>query len=118
VPASTGPSTLPAPCDAKNSVSPRPKNGKAGPARRRYWSAAASTGAWSLNTPDHRRGTSATTSPIAPSSAAEAAAAVHATRRARAVSPRPIARPTIGTAATPMPKAIGTSMNSSRAPMP
>jgi hypothetical protein len=44
--------------------------------------------------------------------------AVQATFRARATWPAPIAMPTIGTAATPMPNAIGISRNSRRWPMP
>ena len=45
-------------------------------------------------------------------------AAVQATRRARSMSPAPIAMPTIGTAATPIPNEIGMSRNSSRCPIP
>ena len=44
--------------------------------------------------------------------------AVHATLRARAMSPAPTAMPTIGTLATPIEKVIGISRNSRRAPMP
>ena len=58
-----------------------------------------------------------TIAPSTPSITADTPPAVQATRRARATSPAPIAMPTIGTDATPMPKAIGISRNSSRCPM-
>ena len=49
---------------------------------------------------------------------ADRAPPVQATRRARSMSPAPIAMPTSGTQATPIAKVIGMSRNSSRAPMP
>ena len=71
-----------------------------------------------MNSVAHASGATETIAPSAPSISADTLAAVQATRRARATSPAPIAMPTIGTDATPMPKAIGMSRNSRRWPMP
>ena len=66
----------------------------------------------------HRPGAIARTMPISPRPAPPMMPAVHATRRARATWLAPMAMPTMGRAATPTEKAMGTSRNSIRDPMP
>ena len=89
-----------------------------GPAQWKYNAAEAITARSWVKRAVHRSGTRASSKPNRPSRPPASAAASQAARRARATLPAPIAMPTSGTDATPMAKAIGTSKNSSRVPMP
>ena len=71
-----------------------------------------------MNSRAQPSGTSATIQPKAPSAPAAIRPPIQATRTARFQSLAPAATPTSVVRPEPMPKASGTSMNSSRTPMP
>ncbi len=116
--ASTGPTTLAAPCDEKYIDIASPMNAYIGAAVDRYCRLAARTPASPVKMLTQRSGKIATSVPIKPTETKETRPAVQAIRRARAIRPAPIAMPIIGTDAMPVAKATEVSMNSSRAPMP
>src|SRR5262245_11981607 len=116
--ASTGPSTLAAPCEEKYIDSDNPMNAYIGATVARYCRLVARTLGSLVKMLTQRSGKKASSVPIAPMERNVTAPAIHAMRRARAILLAPIAMPTIGTEAMPTANAIDVSRNSSRAPMP
>ena len=116
--ASTGPSTLAAPCEEKYIEIDSPMKAYIGAAVDRYCRLAARTPGSSVKMLTQRSGKIAITVATRPTETNETQPAIQAIRRARATRPAPIAMPTIGTEAMPTANAIEVSMNSSRAPMP
>src|SRR5437773_2921795 len=116
--ASTGPSTLAAPCEEKYIAVARPRKAYIGAAVDRYCWLAARTAASSVKMLTQRSGKMAMTFATRPTDANETRPAIQAIRRARATRSAPTAMPTIGTEAMPTANEIEVSMNSSRAPMP
>src|ERR1700704_231558 len=116
--ASTGPSTLAAPCEEKYIAVASPMKAYIGAAVDRYCRLAARTLASSVKMLTQRSGKIAMMFATTPTEANETSPAIQAIRRARATRSAPTAMPTIGTEAIPTANATDVSMNSSRAPMP
>src|SRR5882757_3345039 len=116
--ASTGPSTLAAPCDEKYIDDARPIKAYIGAAVARYCRLAARTLASLVKMLTQRSGKIAIKVAIAPTETNATVPAVQAIRRARAIRCAPTAMPIIGTEAMPTANDTEVSRNSSRAPMP
>src|SRR5664279_2637988 len=116
--ASTGPTTLAAPCEEKYIDDARPMKAYIGAAVARYCRLAARTPASPVKMLTQRSGKIAIKVAIAPTATNETVAAVQAIRRARAIRLAPTAMPIIGTEAIPNANDTEVSRYSSRAPMP
>src|ERR1700685_586332 len=116
--ASTGPTTLAAPCDEKYIELANPMKAYIGAAVDRYCWLAARTAGSGGQIVAQRAGKTAIKLPIRPTEINESRPAVQAIRRARAMRSAPIAIPIIGTEAIPTANETDVNMNSSRAPMP
>src|SRR5262249_1020722 len=117
-PQSSGQNKRPAPCDAKYSDRPSPKNPYAGPTMRKYAAPVLSMCASSANRPSHAWGHKAAVRPMASVMPKASALPTNAMRTPRPRWPAQILVPTSATSGAPRPNTNGISRYSSRAPVP